>query len=432
MRTLFSAVSLLGIIAATAFPAWAQTAQTPPRTPQEQIETQPAEPGEKDTVDSRRRPDYDPLGVRLGGFFLYPRAAITEVFRDNVTFSNSEKDSDLISVFSPGVQLKSNWNVHALNLFADMDLGRHVANTDEDFLDWRSGFDGRVDIDRSTNVTGGFTFAELHEERSSPDQTSAAEPVVYTRYGPKAAVNKRFNRLSMRLGGDLTYYNFDDVPSRSGAIINMDDRDRRETQGLLRLGYEIVPQYEAFVRGNVNQRSYDDRVDDGGVDRDSKGWEVVAGIALDLGGVTFGNIFAGYLSQDFDDRTLKTVDGLNFGGDITWNPTRLTTVKLAVTRTVEETTLSGAAGALSTRARLTVDHELLRNLILSAGAEYQNNDYEGITRQDDVISVGGGADYLLNRYLRLRFRYTYDLRESDVTGGDYKVNTVLLRLVTQY
>jgi hypothetical protein len=193
-----------------------------------------------------------------------------------------------------------------------------------------------------------------------------------------------------------------------------------------------VLQYEAFVRTAVNNQNCDDRVDDNNIKRDSQGWEVMAGVALDLGGVTYGNVFAGYMSQDYDDPTLKTVDGVGFGGDITWNPTRLTTVQFAIARTVEESTLNGAAGALSTRFRADVDHELLRNVILSANAEYENNDYEGISRDDDIIAVGVGGDYLLNRHVRLRLNYTYQTRDSSVAGTVYDTNTVFLRLVTQY
>jgi hypothetical protein len=355
--------SFLGLVIAPAVFALAGGicwAQTPPATPQEQMETQ-REPGERDTVTSRPRPEHDPLGVRLGGFFLYPKAELAEVYRDNIYYSDGNEESGFITVLSPSLLLKSNWNNHALNFFAGADIGRHIDNSDENYEDWRAGFDGRVDIDRSANVTGGFKFTDKHENRSSPDSpTGAAEPATYTEYGPQVAITKRFNRLSMRLGGDLAVLDFDDVTANNGNTLNQDDRDRMETEGNFRLGYEIVPQYEAFVRTAVNNRKYDDS----NIKRDSQGWEVMAGVALDLGGVTYGNVFAGYMSQDYDDPTLKTVNGIGFGGDI--------------------------------------------------------------------IVVGVGGDYLLNRHVRLRLNYTYQTRDSSVAGADYDTNTVFLRLVTQY
>lgn len=431
LRVLFVAVLAPAALLAATTAGWSQT---PPRSPQEEMEQQErrAEPEEGDTVATRRRPEYDPLGVRLGGFFLYPSAAVSEIFRDNIFYSSGDKDADLITVLSPALRLKSNWNVHALNLFADADIGRYAFNSGEDYNDWRSGFDGRVDIDRSMNIAGGFKYLQLHEARSSPDQTTAAEPVEYTQYGPQATFTKRFNRLQVQIGGELAYLDFDDATTRAGASVNMDDRDRRETRETVRLGYEIAPRYEAFVKGTLNQRKYDTTPDDSGRDRDSDGWETVAGVALNPGGVTFGNLFVGYMRQSYDDAGLNTVSGPSFGGDITWNPTRLTTVNFLALRTIEETTVSGASAALSSKFRATVDHELLRNVVLSAGAEYRNDDFEGVSRKDDYFVGFGGGDYLFNRHLRARLRYTYDRRDSDAANGDYTVNTVVLRLLAQY
>lgn len=434
MRALLKTLVIPGLLVAAPISAWAQTT-TPPVSPQDiptESESDPSALPEKDTVTTRPRPEYDPLGTRLGGFFLYPNVGLAEVYSDNIRYSEDNEVSDWLTVVSPGVAVKSNWNVHALNFSAGADVGRYASHSEENFNDWRVATDGRLDIQRDSNITGGFKFAQLHEGRSSVDQTGAREPVIYRQFGPTADFNQRFNRLRASVGADYQIYDYEDTPSNAGPDLNMDDRDRKDLTGRVRLGYEIVPAYEAFVRGTVNQRNYDAEIDDGGVNRDSKGWEVVAGLALDLGNVTFGNIFVGYMRQEFDDASLKAISGPSFGGDITWNPTRLTTVKGIASRTVEETTLSGASGAFSTRVGATVDHELLRNLILSANVDYENNDYEGVSRTDDIINVGPSADYLLNRYLRLRLRYTHSMRDSTVPEGDYTANTVFLRLLAQY
>jgi len=392
----------------------------------------PREPGPGDTVTSRPRPDFDPVGVRAGAFFLYPKLGLTERYNSNIFYTDSGADGDFVTVLSPSLDVKSNWNNHQMNLFAGVDVGKYASNSSEDYVDARAGFDGRIDIRRDANLSGGFTFRREHEDRSSPDQAGASEPVTYFRYNPRIAATKRFNRLSARLGADLIVYEYDDASTTGGGTLNMDDRNRRELQGSARIGYDFSPGYEAFVRGTVNDRSYTDNLDDSGFDRGSQGWEVVGGLAFDLGGVTSGNVFAGYLSQEFDDPSFGTIDGVSMGGDLTWNPTRLTTVKLEAARTVEETTLSGASGSLSTDVRATVDHELRRHVILSADVRYRNLDYDGISRNDDVIGAGLSGTYLLNRHANLRLRYGYATRSSNTAGADYDAHTVLVRLVTQY
>lgn len=405
-------------------------AQTPPGSPDDRSSS--GVPGRGDTVTSRARPEFDPLGVRAGGFFIFPKFGVSERYNSNIFYTDTGEDGDAVTVLSPSLDVKSNWNNHALNFFAGIDAGKYASNSSEDFLDARAGFNGRLDVRRDANIAGGFKFEREHEDRSSPDQAGAADPVTFVRYNPEISATKRFNRLSARLGADLIVYDYDDAETSSGTTLNMDDRNRRELQGSMRVGYDFSPGYEAFLRGTVNDRTYSDDSDDSGFDRGSQGWEVVAGLAFDLGGVTFGNVFAGYLSQEFDDPTFGTISGASFGGDLTWNPTRLTSVKLEASRTAEETTLSGASGSLASDVRLTVDHELLRQLILTADARYRNYDYEGISRDDDVLGLGVGGTYLLNRHLNLRFRYGYATRDSTVSGADYDAHSAVLRLVTQY
>ncbi|MEX0923972.1 MAG: outer membrane beta-barrel protein [Rhodovibrionaceae bacterium] len=383
-------------------------------------------------MNERARPEYDPIGLRAGGFFVYPEVTVTEVFRDNIFYTPSDKEEDFITVISPSLRMQSNWNVHSLTFYADADYGRYLINEDESYVDWRTGIDGRLDIERDLNFAGGVSAARLHEPRSSPDQTGAAEPVTYHRYSGDAALTKRFNRLSTRLGGEVDVYRYNDVPASGGGTFNSDDRDRTVSEGSLRLGYEVSPNIEPFVRTSVNDRSYRQSSDDFGTKRDSWGWEAVAGTAFDLGGVTYGEVYVGYLEQRYDSASLDTISGLSFGGNLIWNPTRLTTVTLGAERTVEETTLSGASGGLQTMLKAQVDHELLRNLILSGDARYARLNYNGISREDDTADAGLSLRYLIDRNFELRAGYSFATRNSSVSSADYDTQTLFLGLTAQF
>mgnify|MGYP003673920477 FL=1 len=119
------------------------------------------------------------------------------------------------------------------------------------------------------------------------------------------------------------------------------------------------------------------------------------------------------------------------GLDLTWNVTPLTTVIGGFTREVSETTLAAASGTLKTEYKVSVDHELLRNLILSARAAMSTEEFEGIAREDDYLNAGIGAKYMLNRNFSLVLDYDYEERDSNVAGSDYETNKILLRLRAQ-
>ncbi len=384
------------------------------------------------TVTERPRPELDPLGLRVGGFLIFPAFAVSERYDDNIFRQDTGEIDDFITSFQPSVALRSQWSNHALNVHGTADVARYAEQSDENFQDYDVGFDGRIDITRNANLFGAATYAQHHEDRGSPDDVRGVEPGEFTTLTGKAGYFQRFGRFNGTLTGDVVDYNFDDVATSTGAIINNDDRDRNKYVASVRLAYEILPEYEAFVKASYNTGDYDDGVDDNGFDRDSHGYEIAAGTMIDFSGVTFGEVFAGVQSQEFDDPQLNTVEGPSFGGAITWNVTGLTTVKAFVRRTIEESTIAAASGFFATTIGGSVDHELLRNLLLHAHLRGTRSDYEGIDREDDLITVNAGGKYLLNRHLYISLDYEYLERGSNIAGQDYNANRFMLRLSTQY
>ncbi len=146
----------------------------------------------------------------------------------------------------------------------------------------------------------------------------------------------------------------------------------------------------------------------------------------------FGDFFVGYLSRDYDDSALDDFDGFGGGADITWNVTELTTIGFSALGDIQETTVAGASGRLVATGEVTVDHELLRNLLLAANASVTRDDYEGISRTDYVYRAGFGVTYMLNRYLRLGADYAFRKRDAEAGGTDFIENVALIRLQVQY
>ncbi len=439
MSALFLAVvGSMAAVATVALCAFAFTAKAQEALQDYEVKD---EPPRGVTVTERRRPELDPLGVRAAGFLFYPKLGVTEQYDDNIFSTETGEEDDFITIVSPSFWLRSDWRNHALNFFGTADIGLHAENDAEDYEDYTVGTEGRVDIVRRSFVTAGFRFAHLHEARGSPDDVAGDKPTEFNVLFPQVGVTHRFGRFVVNVDGTLRRFDFDDVPCSSpfvspclpAGVINNDDRDRNQWKATVRLDYEIVPNYEAFIRGSYLVTEYDDAVDDNDFDRDSGGYEVVVGTAIDFTGVTFGDVFVGFRSQDPDDPALPTIDGVTFGGQINWNVTGLTTARGFVRRRVEETTQSGSSGSFVTRVGASVDHELLRNLLVGARASYTNYDYEGIDRDDDEFRAGVYGKYLLNRNLYLSARYEFRDRES--TGADagrgFDKNVFMVRLETQ-
>lgn len=385
----------------------------------------------RSTVANRPRPDYDPPGIPAGGLTLYPAVGIQVHRNDNVFADETGTVEDLIVRVKPSLELRSDWSRHRLRLRADATLGRYADFDNEDYDDYIVGADGRVDVTRDNYVSGEAFHARRHEDRSSPDDADAAEPTVYHDTTARAGYFHKLNRYSVRVNGSLKRFEFDDVQALTSMgfrTIDNSDRDRDVLNGSIRLGYEIVPEYEAFLRGSVNDAAYEQELDRSGFARDSHGYELTTGAAVDIPGVSFGEIFAGYLSQDFDDPRFETLDRVTFGGSLTWNVTQLTTLNASLSRTPQATTQAGASTYVDTRFGFEVDHELLRNLLLNADLFYSDQDYSGIPRQDDVFGITLGSRYLLNRNVYASLSYSFDKRDSNLAGSGSDFDRNILRL----
>lgn len=380
------------------------------------------------SVGSRPRPGYDPVGIRAGSFIILPSTNISETYDDNIFATDNGKVDDFITRLSPQIDINSLWANHALNFTAGLDRYIYADETDENRTDYNFGADGRLDILRETNVVAAISHAQRHEERGSAtfSSSTAVEPVEYTQTDARLALNQRFNRVTATIGGTYTNLDYDDVASMAGPILNEDLRDREIYSEALRLGYDVSPDTNVYVQGSVNQRRYDIGLPV--QNRDSDGYEVLLGSTFKLTNLASGQIFVGYQDQDYDAGALEDINGVSYGANVDWYVTALTTVHLNASSTIEESDLGGSSGYLRQVVGLSVDHELLRNVILSGAVSYENDDYEGTPRNDDYLGGTLGVAYLLNRYLAVGIDYDITDRNSTLSGLDYTRNRVAFTL----
>lgn len=392
-----------------------------------------AEPQRGETVLTRPRPEVDPLGVRLGSFLMFPRVSVTEEYNDNIFATDDDETDDFITIIEPRLSLESDWSRHALNFGAGIEAGLHADNQSQNYVDADATLDGRLDITRDQAIRGSLGYARRHEQPEDVDTNVTNQNNDFDVFTGAVRYDNRFGRFRAGVDGDATRYEYED----QGDLQENNIKDKLVYGGGARLGYEVTRGYEAFGRLSASRSNFDTS---GGGYNDSYGIQAVFGVGLDLGGVLFGDVFAGYLGEFFDDSGIDEIHAPTFGGSLTWNVSTLTTLTAAVTRTAAATTESGADSYVRTDGKLTVDHELLRNLLLNANFLVANYDYEGVDREDYVFGAGIGARYLMNRNLYATLGYQYLSRTADGAqqgGGaaasqSYGQNTVRIGLQAQF
>jgi hypothetical protein len=397
----------------------------------------PSRPG---TAQPGPGENYDPPGIRLGGFLLFPTLELIEIYNDNIFATTNNRVGRFITVVNPRVDLRSNWNNHMLNLFATGSFGFYHGASAENFQDFSFGANGRLDIQRNWNVYGGASFSRRHEERGTPNDLVGREPNRFSDTAVNLGYYQKFNRFFVRLDGrwqNLAYTN--NKTLNLAGIINNENRNRNEFTESLRLGYEFLEGTEVWIQGGLNQRRYESRFDNLGFERSSAGWEVVVGATVDLGGITQLEGFGGFRAQDYRDARLGEIRGAMFGLSGTWNPYQPLLIKPYVKRTIEETNFGGYSGYWSTVLGVNVDYRLRPNIRVNAGAAYGFDDYRlnnavpgTPARNDRILALEIGVQYRPTENFFVGPTYQYTNRDSNLAGLDFGRNIFMLRGGAQF
>lgn len=426
----------------------AQTEQLNPLPPPPLLPQAAPAPGEPtiegQTVAARARPEVDPLGLRVGDFFFYPRGELDESFNDNIFATSSHKTGDFLTTFAPSFDILSNLPTNGINFHGGAAIGAYASHSEMNFQDAYGAVDGHLDVTALNQIYGGLRAQQLHEDPGSVEfPGNAREPVLYHEYTANIGNKQTGTILGYQADASVTRQEFEKVPATGGGFVFQSARDATIYDGALEGNYELVPGNQIYLRGEGNYRAYDHAAGNGIPIRTSAGFRVDVGTRIDLTGVTFVDGYIGYLEQNYEASPLGSISGLDFGGHLVWNVTTLDTVTLHVERSVQDvdSEISQALGVsyalspgyLHTDADVKIDHELLRNLILNANAGFFNDDFKGINRSDNNFTAGVGAKYLLNRNLYLGLTYSFLNRSSSGSHAvnSYSQNIFLLRISTQ-
>jgi hypothetical protein len=364
------------------------------------------------SVRQRPRPDYEAIGIKTGGFTVYPRVTVEGEYNDNIYAVAADKDNDVIWRVKPEVAARSNWSRHSLGAFASGSINRYSDFDTENTEEYTVGVNGRLDIERGSNIAGLVQYQRLTEPRTAPTSPSASNtPVEYDLVTSNLTGIKEFNRL--RLTGKLDDKDF----NFKNTNVFQDFRDRNEFYYSGKAEYAVSPDTALYVSLVGNDKNYDVSSPTA---RDSDGYTATVGSNFELSQVVRGDIEVGYMKQSYDAAQYGNIDGLNAKGKVEWFPTQLTTVNFTGSRTIEESVATNSPGYISANVGAGIDHELLRNVLLSAKANYGEDDYKQIDRKDERTGASASAAYLLNRNVGVFLTYTYLKQKS--TGANFGSN----------
>jgi hypothetical protein len=368
-------------------------------------------------VQNRPRPEFDPLGLRFGGFDLNASLELGAESTDNLFATETATQDDMIYAVAPSATLASHWSRHALVVSAGGDIRSHQDFEDEDTESAYVSAYGRLDVATQTQVSGTVRAAHEVEPRTGSDAlVNAVGSVEYDRTQATVQAQHTINRFRLTGSASTIDYDFEDaVDSGTQLVIDQDFRDRTETALTGRVEVALSPRISIVGQYTADERDYDAAISSG---LDSEGQTILAGVRMDLTNVVQGEVSVGQVSRDYDNGTIESAA---IDANLEWFVTGLTTVSFSASRDVQEGSATISTPYVNTSLNGRIDHELLRNLIISADVGTVRREYEApIDREDETMYGSFEARYLMNRRVALRAGYAHE--ENETSGANAQLN----------
>jgi hypothetical protein len=381
-------------------------------------------------VAERPHPDFDPLGIHFGSVTFYPSITGGLMYNSNVLASGRDSDADVAFVLAPRLTITREDPTAAYRAMFGADLYAFREFEEQNRVNAFARLETKNQIGETLEAQTSFEAARKHDvpgEASS--QLDAAEPIPYTDLRGTVTVTKTFNRLGVAVDGTARGLAYEDVESFGGEVLDQSWRDGNILTASVKPFYEFSPGYRAFFRVRGNTRSYEG---EGELNRDSDGYDLHGGTEFQVTPLISGSVEAGYLSQTYDNPQIEPIDGLSLLANATWLMTPLMTVTLSGERSVAETTTPDFFGRVDTKVGIRLDYEVLRNLIVSAGPKFVNQDFPDTSRKDDLFMIEAGVNYLISPLARLGLAYDYVDRDSSLPAYSFDQHLVMMNVTAQY
>lgn len=381
------------------------------------------------TVRSRERPAFEPLGIRAGPIIIRPLLGFSIGYDNNIFGAPDGRGAWQIAT-RPSVLIGTASSAGSLALYASADDVRYLGELSQNHTDGAAFLGGTIPIGRGALTLGGG-YLSRHEERTALDALPSDRPVAFTVADLRASYEFAFGRFTLTPSLEFDRWRFSNT-TILGAPVSEAARDRTTAQAGVAVRYAWMSGRDLLWVTRVVSTHYDDPAA-GVPSNNSTAWQTLAGVDYDDNSVWRYRLLGGVEYRAAASPAIASETTPIAEGEVTWSPAGTTTIRAAVARGIEDAAQSGLSNYTYTSALVTVDHEYMRDVLLTASATVRQATFNQTGGRQFGLAFGAGATWLINRNLRLLL--TYDIssvRNSNLpastVAGDFTRSLTLLTL----
>ena len=362
-----------------------------------------------------------PPGHTVDGWTFFPMVTGAAFFDDNVFATHSNRQSDWAFIVRPELAVTKSGQNYGFEAHGFVEKREYAKFDSENQVNGAASVGGTVMLNPDTQFQGRAQYVHAHEERGVGETIvngtifpQTLKPIAFDQADVAAALNHRNDRWWTSVGAAATWIHFDNALLTDGTVALQDFRDGVIAAVPIRVGYVVAPFTSVFVQGTPNRRDFEIN------EFDSTGYHVVGGILLEpgQGRRVKGEAWAGYMNQDYNGATFKTVSSWTFATSMAFLLTDRLTMTLQGRRDAKETAVTclvlnvfnGCGSSLiESWGGVRFDYLLLPNLVAGIGATYF---------VDEILDIVNGDQ--TDRYLRPLFSLRYFPNPWLTLGFDYR------------
>jgi hypothetical protein len=368
------------------------------------------------TVETRLHPDQMPLGLRNGSFLFTPRLDEGVGYTSNALPGPYRRGSWQI-VTAPSVAVESNLSRNAVGAAASAQDTRYLSLPGQDRLDGTVSAGGRIDVG-DDRLTVAAAHVSSHEDRGQLDTIASDRPIAFQIDDVRASYAMTSGRWNIVPNIDASHWTYDGT-TLLGVPASQSYRDRDVVRTGVTVHYEFAPLRSLVLVVRAINQAYS-HTQTGQPSSDSNAYQVLAGFDYDDDSVWRWRALIGGETRSFASPVYPRQNTLIAEAGAVWSPSGLTTINAMISRDTEDAEQEGVSGLVYSSARLTIDHEYLRDLLFKASIGLQRADFFQGGHQTGT-TAGLGVTWVMNRNARLLL--TYD--QTDLRGSTIAADTLM-------
>ena len=401
---------------------------------------------EEDKLTEKGKISGDIFGKKGGYFHAF--LSVAEQYSDNIYYTRYDKESDYITVISPGIWLAlpgTKEKLSEINTLSTMPGGLVLGGYNyqsyrryQSYLSYSPEFEiYSENSDENTdshkveglfqyNFRGGLSIGLAEKFLRSHDPWGTGISTELDKYKTNLFSAMLSYDVSEKFKFRMDYANFnvDYDESRNRA------RDREDNGFSGYIFFKFKPKTSFFTEYEFTKVNYDT-----GALYDSKEHRYFAGLQWDITAKSKGSIKAGLGIKDFYDPGIKNSEEFIFEIQVNHQLTSKTSLNLSAYRRTTETTITTTDYMITNSFSASYLQRFTSFISGYLNMDYTYERYEGdLTfgyetkeRKDELYGIAPGLRFRLLRWLTADIEYSYNKRDTNFGYFAYTNNTVLIR-----